>query len=129
MPTYEYRCAHCDRTFDVVQSFHDDPLTECPTCGQPVKKVFGNVGIVFKGSGFYKNDSRSTEKRASGDGSDGSAATAAGASESPSGGQPKDPATPTSAPGPAKKADGPATVPTKREPALPKAPTPAASST
>lgn len=58
MPTYEYRCAHCDRTFDVVQSFHDDPLTECPTCGKPVRKVFGNVGIVFKGSGFYKNDSR-----------------------------------------------------------------------
>ena len=59
MPTYEYRCDECDRTFDVVQSFHDDPLTECPTCGSPVRKVFGNVGIVFKGSGFYKTDSRS----------------------------------------------------------------------
>ena len=59
MPTYEYRCETCDRTFDVVQSFHDDPLTECPTCGSPVRKVFGNVGIVFKGSGFYKTDSRS----------------------------------------------------------------------
>ena len=58
MPTYEYRCAHCDKTFDVVQSFQDDPLTSCPTCGSPVKKVFGNVGIVFKGSGFYKTDSR-----------------------------------------------------------------------
>ena len=59
MPTYEYRCVDCDRTFELVQSFHDDPVTECPTCGGPVKKVFGNVGIVFKGSGFYKTDSRS----------------------------------------------------------------------
>ena len=59
MPTYEYRCDACDRTFDVVQSFHDDPITECPTCGSAGRKVFGNVGIVFKGSGFYKTDSRS----------------------------------------------------------------------
>ncbi|MGP0107343.1 MAG: FmdB family zinc ribbon protein [Acidimicrobiales bacterium] len=58
MPTYEYHCDDCDRNFDVVQSFHDDPLTTCPTCGAPVRKVFGNVGIVFKGSGFYKTDSR-----------------------------------------------------------------------
>ena len=59
MPTYEYRCDDCANTFDVVQGFHDDPLTACPTCGSPVRKVFGNVGIVFKGSGFYKTDSRS----------------------------------------------------------------------
>ncbi len=59
MPTYEYRCDNCGKNFDVVQSFHDDPLTECPTCGSPVRKVFGSVGIVFKGSGFYKTDSRS----------------------------------------------------------------------
>ena len=58
MPTYEYHCDSCDKNFDVVQSFHDDPLTACPTCGAPVRKVFGNVGIVFKGSGFYKTDSR-----------------------------------------------------------------------
>jgi putative FmdB family regulatory protein len=58
VPTYEYRCDHCDRNFDVVQSFEDDPLTRCPTCDSPVRKVFGNVGIVFKGSGFYKTDSR-----------------------------------------------------------------------
>ena len=58
MPTYEYTCDHCNKNFDVVQSFHDDPLTSCPTCGSPVRKVFGNVGIVFKGSGFYKTDSR-----------------------------------------------------------------------
>jgi putative FmdB family regulatory protein len=59
VPTYEYRCDHCAKNFDVVQSFHDEPLTACPTCGEPVKKVFGSVGIVFKGSGFYKTDSRS----------------------------------------------------------------------
>ena len=58
MPTYEYRCDNCATNFDFVQSFTDDPLTECPTCGSPVRKVFGSVGIVFKGSGFYKTDSR-----------------------------------------------------------------------
>src|ERR1700736_378730 len=58
LPTYEYHCDSCDQNFDVVQSFQDDPLTSCATCGSPVRKVFGNVGIVFKGSGFYKNDSQ-----------------------------------------------------------------------
>jgi len=59
MPTYEYRCKSCDHQFDIVQSFSDDSLTVCPECGGPLKKVFGNVGITFKGSGFYKTDSRS----------------------------------------------------------------------
>jgi len=59
VPTYEYRCDNCATNFDFVQSFTDDPLTECPTCGSSVRKVFGSVGIVFKGSGFYKTDSRS----------------------------------------------------------------------
>jgi putative FmdB family regulatory protein len=63
VPTYEYHCDTCDRNFDVVQSFHDDPLTACPTCDSPVRKVFGSVGIVFKGSGFYKNDSRDGKGR------------------------------------------------------------------
>ncbi len=66
MPTYEYHCDSCDRNFDVVQSFHDDALTACPTCDSPVRKVFGNVGIVFKGSGFYKTDSRSGTAKQSG---------------------------------------------------------------
>jgi putative FmdB family regulatory protein len=61
LPTYEYHCDSCDRNFDVVQSFHDDPLTSCPDCGSPIRKVFGNVGIVFKGTGFYKTDSRKGE--------------------------------------------------------------------
>ena len=60
MPTYEYKCKSCGHTFDIVQAFSDDALTECPSCGeQALKKVFGNVGITFKGSGFYKTDSRS----------------------------------------------------------------------
>jgi putative FmdB family regulatory protein len=66
VPTYEYRCDQCDRNFDVVQSFEDDPLTRCPTCDAPVRKVFGNVGIVFKGTGFYKTDSRDSGKRKDG---------------------------------------------------------------
>jgi putative FmdB family regulatory protein len=60
VPTYEYRCKDCGHSFDVVQAFTDDPLTECPSCGGTLKKVFGNVGITFKGSGFYKTDSRSS---------------------------------------------------------------------
>ena len=59
MPTYEYVCKSCGEHLEVVQSFKDDALTECPNCGSALKKVFGNIGIVFKGSGFYKNDSRS----------------------------------------------------------------------
>ena len=57
MPTYEYRCTDCDHQFETVQSFSDEPLTECPKCGGKLKKVFGNVGIAFKGSGFYVTDS------------------------------------------------------------------------
>jgi putative FmdB family regulatory protein len=62
MPTYEYRCKDCSHQFDAVQSFTDDALTECPACGGVLKKVFGSVGITFKGSGFYKTDSRGSKK-------------------------------------------------------------------
>lgn len=62
MPTYEYRCKDCGDELEVVQSFQDDALTECPACGGTLRKLFGNVGISFKGSGFYKNDSRSGAK-------------------------------------------------------------------
>src|SRR2546421_11132858 len=58
MPTYEYACKKCDEHVEVVQSFKDEPLTECPSCGGPLRKVFAPVGIVLKGSGFYKTDSR-----------------------------------------------------------------------
>ena len=64
MPTYEYACTSCGQHTEVVQSFSDDPLTECPLCGGQLRKVFGSIGIVLKGSGFYKTDSRSTGKAA-----------------------------------------------------------------
>ncbi len=59
MPTYEYACRSCGHHLEVTQSFKDDPLTECPSCSGPLRKVFGSIGIAFKGSGFYKTDSRS----------------------------------------------------------------------
>jgi putative FmdB family regulatory protein len=64
MPTYEYRCDKCGEHHEVVQSFRDEPLTVCPACGGPLRKVFGAIGVVFKGSGFYKNDSRTSGKAA-----------------------------------------------------------------
>ena len=60
MPTYEYACAECGERLEAVQKFSDDPLTECPACRGRLRKVFSPVGIVFKGSGFYRNDSRSS---------------------------------------------------------------------
>ena len=59
MPTYEYVCTSCGHRLEAVQSFSDAALTTCPVCQGALRKVFGNVGIVLKGSGFYKNDSRS----------------------------------------------------------------------
>ena len=64
MPTYEYRCKDCGEDLEVVQSFSDEPLDTCPRCGGSLKKLFGSVGISFKGSGFYKTDSRGTTKTA-----------------------------------------------------------------
>ena len=62
MPTYQYACTACDHRLEAVQSFSDAALTECPACGGTLRKVFSAVGVVFKGSGFYKNDSRETKK-------------------------------------------------------------------
>lgn len=58
MPTYQYQCTECGEGLEAVQKFTDDALTECPSCKGRLKKVFSAVGIVFKGSGFYRNDSR-----------------------------------------------------------------------
>ena len=66
MPTYQYVCTECGHDFETVQSFSDDALSVCPVCGGRLRKVFNSVGIVFKGSGFYRNDSR--EKTSSGAG-------------------------------------------------------------
>ena len=65
MPTYEYLCKSCGKSLEVQQRFSDDPLTECPYCEGPLRKIFGNVGISFKGSGFYKTDSRGSSKSSS----------------------------------------------------------------
>lgn len=62
MPTYQYACTACDERLEAVQSFTDAPLTECPACQGRLRKVFSAVGVVFKGSGFYKNDSRDKPK-------------------------------------------------------------------
>ncbi|MFI7042471.1 FmdB family zinc ribbon protein [Microbispora rosea] len=59
MPTYQYACTACGEQLEAVQKFSDDPLTECPACQGKLRKVFSAVGIVFKGSGFYRTDSRS----------------------------------------------------------------------
>ena len=58
MPTYEYACKSCGEHLEVVQSFRDDALTVCPKCGGDLRRVFGSIGIAFKGSGFYRTDSR-----------------------------------------------------------------------
>src|SRR3954464_13326594 len=60
MPTYQYVCTECGEPLEVVQKFSDDPLTGCPACQGRLRKVFSPVGVVFKGSGFYKTDSRSS---------------------------------------------------------------------
>ncbi len=84
MPTYQYACTACDERLEAVQSFTDAPLTECPACGGTLRKVFSAVGVVFKGSGFYKTDSRGsngspdakkTETKADGGSGDTAAAT------------------------------------------------------
>lgn len=62
MPTYQYACTDCDHRFEAVQSFSDASLTTCPECSGQLRKVYGSVGVVFKGSGFYRTDSRSGGK-------------------------------------------------------------------
>ena len=64
MPTYQYACTECGHAFEQFQSFSDDALTECPECGARLRKLFNAVGVVFKGSGFYRNDSRDSSKSA-----------------------------------------------------------------
>ncbi|MEU6984699.1 FmdB family zinc ribbon protein [Streptomyces sp. NPDC046324] len=65
MPTYQYQCTECGEGLEAVQKFTDDALTECPSCKGRLKKVFSAVGIVFKGSGFYRNDSRGSSSSSS----------------------------------------------------------------
>jgi putative FmdB family regulatory protein len=86
VPTYEYACAECGERLEAVQKFSDDPLTECPACAGRLRKVFSPVGIVFKGSGFYRTDSRSAAVNGSRDKQpNGSSADSSSASEKSSG--------------------------------------------
>ena len=98
MPTYQYVCTNPEdkHEFEVVQSFSDPSVTECPQCGSPVRKVYGSVGVVFKGSGFYRTDSRAgasaggasngsaAKKESSGDSSTSSTPAASSSSSSSS---------------------------------------------
>ena len=70
MPTYAYRCADCGHRFETVQSFTDEALTVCPVCNGVLRKVFNAVGVVFKGSGFYRTDSRAAALASAGNGSE-----------------------------------------------------------
>ncbi|MGV0744880.1 FmdB family zinc ribbon protein [Mycolicibacterium sp. XJ870] len=65
MPTYSYACTECSNRFDAVQAFSDDALTTCPKCSGKLRKLFGSVGVVFKGSGFYRTDNRESSKSSS----------------------------------------------------------------
>ena len=64
MPTYSYACTECGNRFNAVQAFTDDPLTSCPKCSGRLRKLFNSVGVVFKGSGFYRTDSRAASNGA-----------------------------------------------------------------
>ena len=85
MPTYQYACTNPEgkHEFELVQSFTDAPASECPECGAPVRKVYGSVGVVFKGSGFYRTDSRESAS-ASETASSGSSSSSKESSSSPS---------------------------------------------
>ncbi|WP_027936385.1 FmdB family zinc ribbon protein [Amycolatopsis sp. ATCC 39116] len=65
MPTYQYACKECGHRFEAVQSFSEASLTECPECTGPLRKLYGAVGVIFKGSGFYRTDSRSSSSSSS----------------------------------------------------------------
>jgi putative FmdB family regulatory protein len=77
VPTYQYTCTECGEPLEEVQKFSDDPLTVCPVCGGKLRKVFSAVGIVFKGSGFYRNDSRKVPAEAGANGAKKEGAAAA----------------------------------------------------
>ena len=85
MPTYQYACTDCNHAFEQVQSFTDDALTTCPQCEGRLRKIFNAVGVVFKGSGFYRTDSRSESKSSSAAGSGSSGSSSPGSSSTDGG--------------------------------------------
>ncbi|MFB9250515.1 FmdB family zinc ribbon protein [Sphaerisporangium melleum] len=104
MPTYQYACTACGEGLEVVQRFTDDPLTTCPNCQGQLRKVFSAVGIVFKGSGFYRTDNRSSGSSttstttSTSTGSSGSSTSTSGSSDSGSSTPAKKETTSTSTP-------------------------------
>ena len=117
MPIYDYHCDHCGHAFSAVQRFADDAIAACPSCGKPPRRLLSNPALVFKGSGWYKTDSRGPDKRgtsdksATGDKGDAAAATttsgvAQGSAEGPEKATKTDPSTAGS--------DVPATTPAKK---------------
>ncbi|MBO3096434.1 FmdB family transcriptional regulator [Cellulomonas dongxiuzhuiae] len=107
MPTYAYRCTACDHAFEAQQSFTDDALTVCPACEGRLRKVFSSVGVVFKGSGFYRNDARtgSASGRSGTSGGSGGSGTS-GASTDTSSSTSSDTSTSTSSSTPAPSSAG-----------------------
>ncbi|MFF1907029.1 FmdB family zinc ribbon protein [Kitasatospora sp. NPDC058218] len=108
MPTYQYQCTECGNGLEAVQKFTDEALTTCPDCQGRLRKVFSAVGVVFKGSGFYRTDSRSSSSSSVGTGSSApasgatsSSSSSSAASSSSSGGS-----TPAASPAPAAKPAG-----------------------
>jgi putative FmdB family regulatory protein len=101
VPKYQYQCKDCAEALEVQQSFTDDALTVCPNCGGDLRKVFNAVGVVFKGSGFYKTDSRSTSSSSDSSPSASSAGSSSTSSASSSDSKPA--AKNDSTPAPAKK--------------------------
>lgn len=112
MPTYQYACSECGNEFDIVQKFSDDALTECPKCAGNLRKVFSAVGIVFKGSGFYRTDSRSSSTSTVSSGSTSATSTASssgsGSSDSSSGSSSSGSSTESAASKPSKSTSSPA---------------------
>jgi putative FmdB family regulatory protein len=84
VPTYQYQCTECGNALEVHQSFTDDALTECPACQGRLRKVFNAVGVVFKGSGFYRTDSRSTSTSSDTSSSSSSSSSSSGTTSSTS---------------------------------------------
>ena len=84
VPTYSYACTECGDRFDAVQAFSDSALTTCSKCNGRLRKLFGNVGVVFKGSGFYRTDSRESSKSSTKSSSNGSASSSESTSSSSS---------------------------------------------
>ncbi|MBT2379595.1 MULTISPECIES: FmdB family zinc ribbon protein [unclassified Streptomyces] len=115
MPTYQYQCTECREGLEAVQKFTDDALTVCPSCDGRLKKVFSAVGIVFKGSGFYRNDSRGSSSsstpstsasKSSDSGSSSSTSTGSDAKPSASSSSSTSASSSSSAPAPASSSSG-----------------------